>query len=68
MVNTYAELFNCDIGNFPIKYLGMPVSYTSLKNSDWEFIVDRYMKWFEAWIGNAAVKPTQPKVRINGKG
>lgn len=54
VIKTYANMFNCDIGKFPIKYLGMPVSYTALKNSDWEFIVEKYMKWFEAWIGNAA--------------
>lgn len=50
----YAELFNCDVGSFPIKYLGMPVSYSTLRDSDWEFIVAKYLKRFEAWIGNAA--------------
>ena len=39
IVKQYADLFNCHVGNFPIKYLGMPVSYTTLRNSDWEFIV-----------------------------
>ena len=38
-VKYYAELFNCDVGSFPIKYLGMPVSYSTLRDSDWEFIV-----------------------------
>lgn len=51
---TYAELFNCDIGHFPLKYLGMPVSFTTLKNSDWEFLVGKYLKRFDAWVGNAA--------------
>lgn len=32
----------------------MPVSYTNLRNSGWEFIVCKYLKRFEAWIGNAA--------------
>ena len=53
-VKQYAELFNCDVGSFPIKYLGMPVSYSTLRDSDWEFIVAKYLKRFEAWIGNAA--------------
>ena len=48
VVKQYAELFNCDIGSFPIKYLGMPVSYTNLRNSDWEFILIKYLKRFEA--------------------
>uniref|UniRef100_A0A453BTU3 Reverse transcriptase domain-containing protein n=1 Tax=Aegilops tauschii subsp. strangulata TaxID=200361 RepID=A0A453BTU3_AEGTS len=50
----YAEIFNCEIGHFPIKYLGMPVSFTTLKDSVWEFIVDKYLKCFGSWIGNAA--------------
>ena len=54
VVREYVELFNCDIGSFPIRYLGMPVSYTNLRNSDWEFIVIKYLKRFEAWIDNAA--------------
>ena len=53
-VKKYAEIFNCEVGSFPLKYLGMPVSYTNLKSSDWEFIVGKYLKRFEAWIGNAA--------------
>uniref|UniRef100_A0A8I6WDK1 Reverse transcriptase domain-containing protein n=1 Tax=Hordeum vulgare subsp. vulgare TaxID=112509 RepID=A0A8I6WDK1_HORVV len=44
VIKTYTDMFNCDIGKFPIKYLGMPVSYTALKNSDWDFIVEKYMK------------------------
>uniref|UniRef100_A0A452XNX0 Reverse transcriptase domain-containing protein n=1 Tax=Aegilops tauschii subsp. strangulata TaxID=200361 RepID=A0A452XNX0_AEGTS len=54
IIREYAELFNCDIGSFPIKYLGMTVSYTNLRNSNWEFIIVKYLKRFEAWIGNAA--------------
>lgn len=54
VVNMYADLFRCEVGSFPIKYLGMPVSYTNLRNSDREFIVTKYLKKFEAWIGNAA--------------
>lgn len=54
VVNKYAEIFNCEVGSFPLKYLGMPVSYANLKTSDWEFIVDKYLKRFDAWIGNAA--------------
>ena len=42
----YAEIFNCEIGHFPIKYLGMPVSFSALKDSVWEFIVEKYLKIF----------------------
>ena len=34
VVNKNAEIFNCEVGSFPLKYLGMPVSYANLKTSD----------------------------------
>lgn len=54
VVKEYADLFNCEIGQFPIKYLGMPVSFTTLRDSVWEFIVGKYLKNFSSWVGNAA--------------
>jgi hypothetical protein len=39
VVEEYADLFNCEIGSFPIKYLGMPVSFSTLQNLDWDFLV-----------------------------
>jgi hypothetical protein len=33
----YAELFSCQVGHFPTKYLGVPVSYATLRNSDSDF-------------------------------
>ena len=46
----YAEMFNCQIGNFPIKYLGMPVSYAGLKCSEWLFVDDKFIDHGENWI------------------
>jgi hypothetical protein len=31
----YADLFNCQIGSFPIKYLGVPVGPSRLHVKDW---------------------------------
>jgi hypothetical protein len=31
---TYVDIFNCQIGTFPIKYLGVPVSPSMLHVSD----------------------------------
>mgnify|MGYP000887156866 CR=1 FL=1 len=53
-IDMTSNVLGCPTGSFPIKYLGMPVSYANLKISDWEFIVSKYLKRFEAWIGNAA--------------
>jgi hypothetical protein len=31
----YAEIFNCQMGTFPIKYLGVPVSPSRFHVADW---------------------------------
>jgi hypothetical protein len=38
------ELFNCQIGMFPIKYLGVPVSPCKLHVKDWEPLVEKNEK------------------------
>jgi len=35
LCSQYAELFNCQVGAFPIKYLGVPVSPGKLHVKDW---------------------------------
>jgi hypothetical protein len=49
----YAELFGCQVGHFPMKYLGVPVSYATLRNSDWDFLDTKSVKKFDAWFGNS---------------
>lgn len=41
---TYAEIFNCQVGLFPIKYLGVPVSPSRLKVCDWIPLVEKVSK------------------------
>lgn len=38
---TYAEIFNCQIGLFPLKYLGVPVSASRLRVKDWIPLVEK---------------------------
>lgn len=49
----YAELFNCQIGNFPIKYLGVPVSPSRLHICDWMPLVEKNKKKLAAWKGGS---------------
>ena len=42
----YAELFNCQIGTFPIRYLGVPVSPYRLHVKDWTPLLEK--KWEKA--------------------
>jgi hypothetical protein len=41
---SYAEIFNCQIGYFPIKYLGVPVSSRRLHVIDWLPLLEKNAK------------------------
>lgn len=34
-----------------MKYLGVHVSYFTLRNNDWEFIVTKFLLRCDAWVG-----------------
>jgi len=40
----YADLFNCQMGNFPIRYLGVPVSPSRLHVRDWAHSLKKMRK------------------------
>ena len=50
----YAEMFNCQVGVLPMKYLGMPVTFSNLKNIDWDFLDMKFIKKLDAWICGSA--------------
>ena len=54
LLTFYSDLFNCQIGHFPMRYLGVPVSFTTLRALDWSFVDDKFLKCCESWIGNSA--------------
>lgn len=49
----YAEIFDCQVGLFPIKYLGVPVSRSRLKVSDWLTLTEKSMKRLDVWKGSS---------------
>jgi len=49
----FAELFNCQIGCFPIKYLGVPVSPGRLHVKDWMPLMEKNEKKLKIWKGNS---------------
>jgi hypothetical protein len=53
LANEYAEVFNCQVGLFPIKYLGAPVSPSRLKVADWLKLEEKHAKKLEVWQGNS---------------
>lgn len=49
----YAEIFNCQIGIFPVKYLGVPVSPSRLHVVDWLPLTEKCHKKLDVWKGGS---------------
>ena len=45
----YIEMFGCNPGSFLIRYLGIPIHYRKLSNSDWLKIQERFEKRLSSW-------------------
>jgi hypothetical protein len=50
-VNAYAELFGCGQGQFPMRYLGIPIHYWRLTIAKWKIIKERLQKRLSSWKG-----------------
>jgi len=48
----YADIFNCQMGAFPIKYLGVLVSPSRLHVSDWNPLLNKSGKKLDVWKGD----------------
>jgi hypothetical protein len=42
--NIYSQLFECQVGAYPFKYLGIPMHYKRLNNIDWKELEQRIEK------------------------
>lgn len=51
MEDQYRQLFGCNSGSFPFKYLGIPIHYRKLRNSDWKCVEDRFQRKLSTWKG-----------------
>jgi hypothetical protein len=49
----YAEIFNCQMGSFPIKYLGVSVSPSRLYVVDWLPLIEKTNKKLDVWKGGS---------------
>jgi hypothetical protein len=47
----YVELFGCKEGEFPSRYLGIPMSPKRLSNKDWRAVEKRFQKKLSSWKG-----------------
>jgi hypothetical protein len=49
----YADLYNCQVGSFPLKYLGVPISASRLHVVDWARMEEKSEKKLGTWQGNS---------------
>jgi len=47
------DLFNCQSGEFPIRYLGVPVSPSRLHIKDWTPLQEKNEKKLSTWRGSS---------------
>jgi len=46
-----SHFFSCPLGEFPIKYLGIPLHYDNLRREDIQPLVDKMLKKIAGWRG-----------------
>jgi hypothetical protein len=47
----YPELFGCNQGEFPIRYLGIPIHFRRLTNAEWKIVEERLQLRLSSWKG-----------------
>ena len=43
-IEQYSQIFGCEIGLFPFRYLGIPMNHKKLNNRYWKVVEDRFLK------------------------
>jgi hypothetical protein len=47
--NEYVQIFWCDLGSFPFRYLGIPMHHRKLMNKDWKHVEEYFQKRLNCW-------------------
>ena len=47
----FAQILSCRLGDFPLKYLGVPLHHTKLRREDLQPLVDKLIKKAAGWRG-----------------
>jgi hypothetical protein len=53
LASQFADLFNCQVGLFPMQYLGVPIAPGRLHVIDWARLEDKYAKKMDVWQGSS---------------
>ena len=49
MEDIYTDLFDCNTGEYPFRYLGIPMHHRQLLNSEWSKVEERFEKKLSCW-------------------
>jgi hypothetical protein len=49
----YAEMFNCNVNVFPLRYLGFPITAGRLHVADWSKLEEKSAKKLDVWQGGS---------------
>jgi len=49
MEDEYTTLFGCNAGEYPFRYLGIPMHHRQLFNSEWQKVEERFEKKLSCW-------------------
>ena len=44
-----SQLFGCELGSLPFRYLGIPIHHRKLRNSEWNPVESRFMSKLGCW-------------------
>jgi hypothetical protein len=47
----YRNIFGCELGTFPVRYLGIHILFRNLKNGEWKPVEDRFERNLASWVG-----------------
>jgi hypothetical protein len=51
MESQYTELFGCDLGQYPFRYLRILMNHKRITNADWKIIEEKFEKRLSYWKG-----------------
>ena len=46
-----SQIFCCKLGDFPLKYMGVPLHYLKMRREDIQYIIDKIIKSICGWKG-----------------
>jgi hypothetical protein len=49
--DNYRNIFGCEVGSLPFKYLGIPIHYRKLLNKELKPVEDRFVRKLASWLG-----------------